>query len=85
MLDMSRLHAKWLRPDVMSNTNFTKFHPHFLALQNELRGLRERVTDSIESTARFTLPFPVETYIRTINPVLHSESKSSILYVTLRA
>ena len=85
LLNMDLLHAKWIRTPIGSQKTFSHHHTQFLAFETALRGLRERVTDVIESRARFPLPFPVETYIYYYAPLLHNETASKILYVTLRA
>lgn len=83
LLNMDALHTKRLCSS--SKSNFSRHHPQFPAFENALRGLRERVSDTIESTARFSLPFPVETHIYCVTPLLHSSTSSKILYVALRA
>lgn len=61
LLDMEVLHAKWLRPGIALSAAFSLRHPKYLAFINTLWAYRSRVTDGIESTARFLLPFLVET------------------------
>ena len=85
MLDMPFLHSKWLKSQNSHIRPFKKFDSQFLAFEAALRGLRERVTDVIESASRFPLLFPVETHVNSITPLSHSESVSRVFYVTLRA
>ena len=85
MLNMNAFHAQWLQPRSKKSILFTKFHPRFLAFEKALRGLREHVTDSIDSTVYFTLPFPVETHIHENTALLHLDSNSKIFCVTVRA
>ena len=79
LLDMKVLHSKWLHPKGGYDGTFSQFHPQFLALENALRGLRDRVTDGIESTALFPLPFPVETHIYFVAPLAHKPTGNKIL------
>ena len=57
-----------LRPARHSKNTFSTFHPMYLAFENALVSMRERISDGIGSVARFLLPISVETHIHDICP-----------------
>ncbi len=85
MLDMNVLLADKIRCVTNSNNGFSTFHPIYLAFEYALRSMRKRITDGIDSTARFPLPFAVEAHIHDICPLYQPKSGCKILRVTLLA
>ena len=85
MVDMDVLLSDKLRSISDGKNEFSTFHPMYLAFENALRSMRERITDGIDSVARFSLPFTAETHIHDIRPLVQPRSGCKILRVTLRA
>ena len=69
MLDLNVLLAEELRSADHSKNAFSTFHPMYLAFENALRLMRERISDGIDSVASFPLSFAVETHINDICPL----------------
>ena len=64
LLDLDRMHKTWLPQQTgYGHGTFQKFYPCYLSFETALRGMRDRQTDGIGSTARISLPFQVESHI----------------------
>lgn len=86
LVDLDMLHQKWLRqPTDDNNCRFTMFHPKVLALEDALKKKRNRAADSVVSTARIILPFPVQTHVESKTNLGFKESGTKLVYVDLKA
>ena len=64
---------------------FTMFHPAVLSLEDALKEKRERASDSVVSTARIPLPFPLQTHIEGKTNLFFKQSGTKLVYVELKA
>ena len=85
MLDMDVLLSDKFLSVSDGKNEFSTFHPMYLAFENPLGSMRERINDGIDSVARFPQPCAAETHIHGIRPLVQPRSGCKILRVTLCA
>lgn len=69
LIDLDTLHRKWLWQSsglsqaVRAGERFERYHSKCVGFEASLKELQDRVSETIESVARISLPFPVQTRI----------------------
>lgn len=82
LVNLKHLHRKWLTakgPDKIE-----LYHPKLVGFEHFLKSCRSRSTDSVESTARISLPFQVQTHISQKYNLGWNDSSARVVYVELR-
>ncbi len=82
-LNMDILLADKLRSESLVNKSFSTYQPMYLGFENAMRTMQDRISEAIESSLQFLLPFTVETDIHEIAPFVKSTSGCHILRATL--
>ena len=77
------MHRKWLESDgpdrLLSN------HPKYIGFEGALKKLGGKSSDSVESVARFPLPFAVETHMDGKHNMSFRGNTMKMLYLDLKA
>lgn len=82
LVDLTHLHRKWLQskgPERME-----MYHPKMIGFEKFLKSCRSRNVDSVESMAKITLPFKVQTHISEKYHLGWNDNTARIVYVELR-
>lgn len=81
--NLELLHRKWLTAE--GGDKMETYHPKYLGFENALKAHRERCVDTVESTARVTLPFAVQTHIYGKSNLGWRDNMARMVYVDLKA
>lgn len=82
LTDLQLLHKMFLSSD---DSFYKVYHPEFIRFQENLRHLRSKSTDWVESMACIALPFPVETHIHKNHNFAWRDNSTKLLYNRLKA
>lgn len=81
--NLEQLHRKWLTAE--GSDKMEMYHPKYLGFENALKAHRERCVDTVESSARITLPFAVQTHVYGKYNLGWRENTARMVYIDLKA
>lgn len=83
LMDPKVMHRKWLTCD--TKDGFESYHPKVVGFQQALKQLRSRMSQIVESVAKISLPFPVQTHIDSKHNLNWKGTTVRMVYIELKA
>ena len=85
LVDMELVRKKWLSQDALAGEKFERYHPKCVGFEASLKELRARASEDIESVARISLPFAVQTRIDSKSNLGWINDPTRIVCIDLKA
>ena len=82
---MELLRKKWLSQDALAGEKFERYHTKRVGFEASLKELRARASEDIESVARISLPFAVQTRINSKSDLGGINDPTRIVHIDLKA